>query len=152
MSLLILVKTEGTGIVHPTGYGTLGGADADYLTGMVTDSSDNIYISGYTKSSGVVGANNFYVAKYNSSGVLQWQKTLSDTTNFENTWAYEIDIDAAENYVYVVGRVDVNYAPYTAAVWAKYATSNGALQWQKLLDGSRQEQFNDIYIENTEIN
>ena len=42
-------------------------------TGMSIDSSNNVYIIGYTSS---VGGNDVFIAKYTSGGGLSWQRTL----------------------------------------------------------------------------
>jgi len=48
------------------------------LTNLAVDSSDNIYGTGYT----AVGSNFIgFVAKWNSSGTLQWQRSITPSAN-----------------------------------------------------------------------
>ena len=94
------------------------------------DSSGNLYITGITNP-GVEGSYDILVAKYNSSGVLQWQRNLGETS-VEN--AYAIASDSSGN-VYISG----NY--YKAGVTSNWDivvfkyNSSGVLQWQRALTG-----------------
>lgn len=54
-------------------------SSSDESRGVATDSIGNVYISGYTDGSlggANQGANDAWVAKYNSAGALVWQKQL----------------------------------------------------------------------------
>jgi len=42
---------------------------------ITIDSEDNIYVTGKTASEGE-GSTDIFIAKYNSSGTIQWQRTL----------------------------------------------------------------------------
>jgi hypothetical protein len=64
--------------------------------------------------------------KYNSSGTIQWQRTLGGTATTDV--AYGIAIDSSDN-VYITGVAD------TDIVTAKY-DSSGAIQWQRRLSGA----------------
>lgn len=99
------------------------------VNGIATDSSNNIYVTGrYNYSSSFYGA---YVVKYNSSGVLQWQKTLTDAATNKWTDGYGIAVDSSGN-IYVTGR-------YTAASNGAYTIflakldSAGSSLWQRSL-------------------
>ncbi len=62
-------------------YGTLlwnntwGGDDLDYCYDIITDSSNNIYLTGKTKS--FTGSWQAFLIKYNHLGVYQWNQTLA---------------------------------------------------------------------------
>ena len=60
------------------------------------DSSNNLYVCGYGNTATVATT---YIVKYNSSGVLQWQRSLS--TQY-NGVGYGITVDSTGNY-YVTG-------------------------------------------------
>lgn len=95
------------------------------------DSSDNVYVCNFADNfSGTISA---CLAKYNSSGTLQWQKSISGVNVFTNTGG--LTVDSTNNYLYVSGGI---YASYTdsgayigkfdtnlTAVWERnyYATS-----------------------------
>ncbi len=106
---------------------TLSGAGNEELVGVAIDSSDNIYVVGETTS--VDTSDDCLIAKYNSAGVLQWQRAIgapSPTTN----GGRNIALDAA-------GNVYVNFAVLgsSGAAFAKYDPA-GNLQWQTAFGGS----------------
>lgn len=95
------------------------------------DSIGNVYVCGTLLESGP--GYGFLIAKYNSSGVEQWVKTINLT--YVDT-AFDIDFDASGN-VYVIGGI-TQYPGYNDVLLTKYNTS-GVLQWQKTYgDGQSQ--------------
>jgi hypothetical protein len=82
------------------------------------DSSGNTYIAGYIGGSGT----DAFVAKYNSSGAVQWQRRL---TSAAYEAAFSLVLDSSSN-VYITG-----YATNDFLI-AKY-NSSGTLQWQRKL-------------------
>ena len=101
-------------------FATLGLSGNDYGAGAVVDTDGNMYIAGTRDDAG----EDFIIAKYNTSGVIQWQRKLG-TTGTDR--ANGIAIDASAN-VYITGISNNNGYAYLA----KYNTS-GTLQWQKQL-------------------
>ena len=91
--------------------------------GVAVAPSGNIYIVGNISTF-------MLIAKYNSSGTLQWQRSLGTVSNPEEGWA--IAIDPSEN-VYITGYADVAGQANNVII-AKYNTS-GTIQWQKQLAG-----------------
>ena len=128
----VLVNTDGTvSAITETGTGwiaSLGGSDTDQGYGIAIGSSGDVYISGYATSSGA-GGPDLFVAKYNSSGVIQWQRTLGSNLTNES---YGIAVDSSEN-VYVAGVHQFN-SGYDLLI-AKY-NSSGDVQWQRTLGTS----------------
>ena len=106
----------------------LGGTNADYGNGIAIDSSNNICITGYTYS--VNGTAVAYVAKYNSSGTLQWQRWLGGGSEYGNA----ISTDSSGN-VYVTGRSFYGGTTNYDFLTFKY-DSSGTLQWQRRIGGS----------------
>lgn len=143
MAYLILKNTQGTGALTLMAR-TLGGTGSETSRGITVDSSGNIYIAGETNSEGA-GGNDIFVAKYNASGEIQWQKLLGGAGS-DN--AFGIVADSAAN-VYICGRIDSQGAGLTDAIVAKYNTS-GALQWQKTLGGAGDETLWAINVDSAD--
>ena len=97
----------------------------DHGHGIDIDSSGNVYICGRTNTS-TAGNHDAIVAKYNSSGSIQWQRMLGGSDADE---AYDIAVDNSGNS-YICGRTSGN----DKALIAKYDTS-GNLVWQRTLEG-----------------
>lgn len=119
---------------------TLGGTGYEYGSGISVDGAGNVYMAGYTNSAGA-GADDILIAKYNTSGVIQWQRTLGSSTN---NVAYDIDVDASGN-VYIAGYTDNSGAN---TITAKY-DPNGVIQWQKTLDSSGSDAAYGIGVDST---
>jgi len=109
-------------------YATLGGAGADVGQGVATDSFDNLYIAGQQASQGQ-GNNDIIVAKYDSLGILQWQRGLGGVNSDIGN---SIATDSSGN-VYITG----NHSG-TDIIIAKY-NSSGVFQWQRGLSGANIE-------------
>jgi hypothetical protein len=92
----------------------ISGTDAEYLYDITLDGNANAYVAGtyagtvvtagtYTIANTVPGPNtNVFVAKYNSSGVVQW---LTNASGAGNEWSFGISADAVGN-VYSTGYID----------------------------------------------
>jgi hypothetical protein len=91
--------------------------------GIVQDTSGNIYTVGWLTISVLTIA----LIKFNSAGVIQWQRNL---TGSGNCFGFDIAVDSSNN-VYVNG---ISTNPFQDTVTAKY-NSSGTLQWQKRLSG-----------------
>ena len=112
---------------------------------VTVDSSDNVYVAFTTTSnyssvyipvSNTQGAGNIIVAKYNSSGVLQWQREITTSTSTATGNAGGIACDSSDN-VYVCG-TQMGYNQSTSA-YQIYAlvkfNSSGTHQWTERLQG-----------------
>lgn len=100
----------------------LGGTSAEFFVGSKADSSGNLYVSGQTSTQGQ-GSYDMLLAKYNSSGTLQWQRTLGDSGS---NVARGAGLDSSGN-LYISGQ-DASASTFTG----KY-NSSGTLQWQRAL-------------------
>lgn len=105
---------------------------------ITVTSGGTVYVAGRSSQSGLTG---IQVAKYNTSGTLQWQKKLSIA---DLSFGEGISLDSSEN-VYVVGRASSSTARDLGIV-AKY-NSSGTLQWQRKLDSSG----NDIDLQDVQL-
>lgn len=101
-----------------------GGTSTSDYTSVAVDSSGNAYICGANNSS---GNNDFQIAKYNTSGAIQWQRRLGSAST---EYGLSAAVDGSGN-VYVCGYTESN----NGSVIAKYDTS-GVIQWQRTLGGS----------------
>ncbi len=100
------------------------------------DSSGNFYgciSTGYTPA-------NLFVFKYNKTGVLQWQRSLTGI----DCYGYSVDVDSSGN-VYVCGQITSGSGDLLVA---KYDT-NGNLQWQRSLGGSNVELANRLVVDSS---
>lgn len=76
------------------------------VTNLAVDSSDNIYGTGYTEvGSRAVGI----VAKWNSSGTLQWQRSITSSSNSCAFADVKINSDGATMYLSGYTNVSGNY-------------------------------------------
>lgn len=124
---ILVAKYNGSGVLQWDR--RIDGSGNDNSFGIAVDSSNNIYISGQTSSSGVQGSNDMFIAKYNSSGTIQWKRTLGSTSN---DLGKGIAVDSSGN-AYMVGYS--NDSSSYDIVLAKY-NSSGTFQWDKKLGGT----------------
>jgi hypothetical protein len=123
---------------------SLGDTGYDYGFSIAVDSSGNVYTSSLLGTSAGTSTQ-FLIAKYNSSGVIQWQRTLGGSLEFSR--GNGIAVDSSAN-VYVVGRSDVAAGGVAYIELAKYNTS-GTIQWQRKLSGSYAGSGNGIALDSS---
>jgi len=112
---------------------SLGGSSADDGKGNALTSTNDSYFFGTTYSSGA-GEADFLLAKYNSSGVIQWQRVLGGSGTEDG---YGIGVDSSDN-AYVTGFTSSTGAGDFDALVAKY-NSSGVIQWQRVIGGTGRE-------------
>lgn len=136
-----------------------GGTGGDFGNDIVVDAGGNVYITGYfsgtatfgttTKTS--AGANDFFVAKYNPAGLLQWVQTAGGTGE---DLSFGLALDGSGN-VYVTGYFFGTatfgaYSKTSAGVAdlfvAKY-DPNGTVQWVQSAGGTNGDFGNDIAVD-----
>ena len=113
-----------TGIGGPYWIARLGGASDDQGRAIATDINGNIYLAG-TSFAG--GSADFQIAKYNTSGTIQWQRSLGVSGSIQS--ANSIAVDNSGN-IYLCGNSDASGTGEFQI--AKYDTS-GTIQWQRRL-------------------
>lgn len=124
----ILAKYDALGVIQ--WQRTLGGSSTDSANGIAVDSLDNVYVCGRTYSLG--GFGNAVVAKYNSSGTIQWQRMLTNSNDYDEWLGIAID---SSNNVYLSGQTSGTLSGNTGStdmLIAKY-NSSGTLQWQRAI-------------------
>tara|TARA_R110002167_G_scaffold193226_2_gene395859 strand:- start:4681 stop:6006 length:1326 start_codon:yes stop_codon:yes gene_type:complete len=140
-----------SGILSVSPLGTLNSAkDVSQTTVVKTepydapalDSSDNVFSVGRYNTASA------FLTKLNSSGVMQWSRTLSGGSN--NGLGVATATDSSDN-VYLAGWVFTNG---DEAILAKY-NSSGTLQWQRYLGDTTAfpaevDKFSDIVIDSSD--
>jgi hypothetical protein len=99
-----------------------------FAYGIDFDSSGNVYVCGEGKNSSDKQVQS--ISKWNSSGTIQWQRTLTDVYSTPNTVAQSIKVDNSGN-VYVCG-YGLNSSNQSVQSISKWDTS-GTIQWQRTL-------------------
>lgn len=117
---------------------TLAGSSFDQAYAVDVDSSGNIYVAGVTQSQGA-GGSDFLIAKYNSSGTIQWQRSLGGANS---DTAFCITSDSSGN-TYVGGQSDSG-----EFLLAKY-DSTGAIQWQRTITDGTGSQYNGVFVDSS---
>ena len=123
---ILVVKYNTSGVLQWQNKLASTPAAADIGRAVAVDASNNVYVVGSTTISGYKYG---VIAKYNTSGAIQWQRTLGD--GITNVEFYGVAVDSSNN-VYVVGERD---NPTGEVITVKY-NSAGTIQWQRKLFGS----------------
>jgi hypothetical protein len=84
-----------------------------------------VYVTGFSDNNSTY---DLVLAKYNTTGTLQWQRTLGNNTGGSDA-GYGVVVDSANN-IYVTGLING-----IGILVAKY-NSSGAIEWQRSLTGS----------------
>ena len=107
--------------------------------GVATDSVGNVFVTGRTygglDGNTLTGSADFFVTKYDSSGIKQWTKQLG----VSSTWAMGIATDSVGN-IFVAGRtfggLDGNTLTGISDFFVTKYNSSGTKQWTKQLGAS----------------
>lgn len=94
-------------------------------SGVKVDSSGNIYVCGSENVNSTKG----YLIKINSSGTLQWEKTLSPASSSDYLYFNGLDFDSNGD-IFVGGSAYISATGTRTTVIAKY-NSSGTLQFQR---------------------
>ncbi len=106
--------------------GASGGGEM--LNGIMIDSSDNIYVAGYTSTNSVAT-----ITKFDSNGAALWQRKLDHTTPTYVVTYNQVGTDASGN-IYCVGNTQYSGGNGRNALIVKY-NSSGVYQWHHTLKG-----------------
>lgn len=118
----------------------------DIARDITLDSSDNIFISGYTDVDDSSATNyNIYVTKMSSLGFTQWERFWGGT---EYDVARTVALDSSEN-VYIGGLTWSYSAGLADALIIKYSNA-GAFQWYKTYGGTDSEWVNKMVIDSAD--
>ncbi len=125
----------------------------DAATAVTYDGSGNIYVTGYT--TGIFSGSDFYTAKFNSAGVLQWSATYNGTA-YDFDAASAIAVDGSGN-VYVTGSsfgigLEEDFATIkynSAGVQLWIARYNGPANDYDAAAGVRVDASGNVYVTGT---
>lgn len=120
---------------------TWGGTGDNEGYGAAVDGSGNIYLAGFTNSTGAGGYDAF-LAKYSSSDTLQWSKTWGGKGDDEG---YGVAIDGSNN-AYLIGFTNSFGAGNYDAFLAKYA-GNGTQLWNSTWGGKGDDEGYGVAID-----
>jgi type IX secretion system substrate protein/putative pyrroloquinoline-quinone binding quinoprotein len=115
---------------------TIGGASDDNAYCIIETSDGGYALAGYTYSFGT--NRNIYLVKLNSSGNLQWSKTIGGTSIEE---AFSI-IQAADGGYTLAGYK--NASPYDDDMYIVKLDNNGTIQWGRIIGGTGYERAYSI--------
>ena len=127
----------------------LGTAGTDVVWSVAVDNSGNAFISGYTDRSlggDNAGSNDAFLAKYDTSGTLQWTKQLG-TSNADESYSVAVD-DAGNAFIsgYTEGSLGGPNVGRADAFLAKYDTS-GVPQWTRQLGTSGDDESWSVAVD-----
>ena len=139
---MCLVKFNSSGVQQWNT--TWGGNNYDWGRALTIDSSDNIYIAGYTESFGT-GCYDIFLVKYDSSGVQQWNTTWGGN---DDDIANGVAIDSLNN-VYIAGCTE-SFVPISSDICLVKYDSSGVQQWNRTWGGSDLDVGFGIVIDSTD--
>jgi uncharacterized delta-60 repeat protein len=134
----------------------IGTSSGDSGTGLTVDSSDNIYVTGYTygglDNNTNSGNEDIILVKYNSSGTKQWTKQLGTSAQDRG---YGVTVDSSNN-IYVTGStkggLDGNTNSGNTNAYdiflVKY-NSSGTKQWTKQLGTSSNDYGHGVTVDSS---
>ena len=113
-------------------FGTVSEFDSysyDDFHGLTLDSSDNVIVSGYSERTGLQNAYYGYnqtgvVMKFDSTGTLQWAKSLDGSEGESTVWGVATDAD--DNIYSVMVSTNTNSDPFITKL-----TPDGDFVWQQ---------------------
>jgi len=124
---------------------TWGTNDYDSGKGVVVDSSDNVYLAGYTFDDDARDGE-MVLVKYNSMGVLQWDRIWGGGDDIDH--CYAIAIDSFDN-IYLAGETQSIGAGCTDMCLVKY-DSSGSRKWVRTWGGSGCDNCKAIAVDSSD--
>jgi hypothetical protein len=107
---------------------SLNGSAQEYWYNAAVDASGNVYVLGYTNSSGGSGGYDQYIAKYNSLGTLQWQRSNGGSSDEVAT---QIAVSPDGSLLALSGYTLTSTSGGYDALITVISTATPALSWQR---------------------
>ena len=98
--------------------------------GVDVDNSNNVYVTGTTSSDGSLDARDVQIAKYDTNGNLQWQKTLGSAGTLQQGLGMAVEGSTGDFYIVASFFASPGSPQINRMLVLKYNTS-GVLQWQR---------------------
>lgn len=112
----------------------LGGTGNDLVKLISIDAGDNLYVAGHREFTPESTYFDFFVAKYNSAGVLQWSNTEdSGFGNLDTPFAMTLD---GSNDVILAGSGFTDILNEEDYMTVKFSGTTGAVVWKQLYAGN----------------
>ncbi|MDQ4421626.1 hypothetical protein OOT33_14455 [Sphingobium sp. DEHP117] len=92
------------------------------------DAAGNIYVAGYSTSSGGSGNADALIAKYNSLGTLQWQRSIGGSGN---EYANQMALSPDGSLLVLSGNTSTSTAGNTDALITVINTATPSVSWQR---------------------
>src|SRR5215831_12367094 len=129
---------------------SFGGSLGEIATSIKHTSDGGYIVAGYTLSddgdvTGNHGGFDYWIVKLNSSGIIEWQKSLGGS---KDETAYAVDQTSDGGYIVAGysdstdGDVTGNHGGYD--YWIVKLNSSGSMEWQKSLGGSADDECYSI--------
>lgn len=120
-------KLNSSGVIQWQRY--LDSSGTDLFDSVAVDSNGDIAVGGQF-SPGTYGTlPDFIVAKYNSSGTLQWYKLLGGPSNLRDEYVGDIIVDGSNNIYAIGGSASDGAGSFDW--WIGKFSSSGSISWQK---------------------
>jgi len=143
---MVIVKYNSAGTLQWNRTWGLSGFEEAYAVGV--DSSDNVYMVGFTTS---FNGAEWNIVKYNSGGTLQWNRTWG--SGWYSGYAYAISFDSSDN-VFVAGEMRNPVNGFPGVGLAKFNSLGVELYnrtWHEIgFWGNRQVNAQDIVLDSSE--
>jgi hypothetical protein len=125
---LFIVKLDSTGTLQWSK--TIGGTGGDFGYYIVR-TTDGGYAVGAQIDSYGAGGYDFFIAKLNASGTLQWSKTIGGTSQ-----DYAFSVVQTTDGGYALGGETASFGAGNTDMYIVKLDSSGALQWSRTMGGT----------------
>ena len=112
---------------------SLNGLAQDLWYNAGVDASGNVYVAGYSTSSGGSGNADALIAKYNSAGTLQWQRSIGGSGN---EYASQMALSPDGSLLVLSGNTSTSTAGNVDALITVINTATPSVAWQRSIGTS----------------
>lgn len=112
---------------------SLNGSGQEYWYNAVVDAAGSVYAAGYSNSSGGSGNADALIAKYNSAGTLQWQRSIGGSGN---EYATHMALSPDGSLLVLSGYTTTSTAGNTDALITVINTATPSVAWQRSIGTS----------------